>query len=413
MIVPPHALGLATALGIGLLIGLDREKRQEGRGAAGVRTFALVALLGAVGQIAGGVPGLLVCIVVTAVFAAMAYRVTSQSDPGLTTEIALVLTCALGGVAQVHVVVAAASGVLVALLLVSRGWLNAWARDRLSPRELTDAILLAACALVILPLLPDRTVDPFGVVNPRLVWLLATTVMIINAAGYVALRAFGDAKGLAIAGVTGGFVSSVATIASMGSRARAGAAGAIAGATLSSIGTVVQLAILIAITNRALLQLLWLSLLGAGSLALIYGVIFSLRAFRQPAGAKSELGRAFQPRTAIIFALVVTAVLFLSAALAHFFGATGGLAGVAVAGFADAHASAVSAASLAASGGLSANAAVVAILVAFTTNTLTKGVAAWVSGGSRFAAGVIPGLVLMLVAAWAGAFAAGLRLTLD
>jgi uncharacterized membrane protein (DUF4010 family) len=323
-----------------------------------------------------------------------------------------VLTCALGGLAQTQVIVAAALGVVVALLLISRGWMHRWVRERLSDQEIADAALLGAAALVVLPLLPDRAVDPFGVINPRVVWTLAVTVMLINAAGYVALRTFGAAKGLALAGLAGGFVSSAATIASMGSRARAGASGAIAGAALSSVATVIQLAIVVGIANPALLAPLWPALLGAGLVAVLYGAAFSWRALRKPDESKAETGRAFQPRTAIVFAVMVTAVLFLSAALAHFFGATGGLLGVAIAGFADAHSSAVSAASLARSGGLTPNAALLAILLAFTTNTVTKAVVAWVSGGPKFAAGVLPGLLLMLIAAWAGAFASGLTFEL-
>ena len=400
---PPSALGIAAALGIGLLVGMEREKSQpEGqRAAAGVRTFALAALLGAIGQLAAGTTGLLLVVAVTAAFASVAYHRAAAEDPGLTTEVALVLTCALGGLAQVNVIVAAACGVLVALLLVSRSWLHRWVSERLSHQELTDAVLLAAAALVVLPLLPDRTVDPFGVINPRIVWTLAVTVMLINAAGYVALRTFGAARGLAIAGLAGGFVSSVATIASMGGRARSRARGAIAGAALSSVATVVQLAVVVGIADPALLARLWPALIGAGSVAILYGAVFSWHALKSEDDRQERVGRAFQPRTAIVFALTVTAVLFLSAVLNHFFGARGGMVGVAVAGFADAHSSAVSAASLARSGAISPNFALLGILLAFTTNSITKAVVAWVSGGARYAAGVLPGLVLMLIAAWA------------
>lgn len=188
-------------------------------------------------------------------------------------------------------------------------------------------MLLSAAALVVLPLLPDRAVDPYGVVNPRVVWL-------------------------------------------------------------------------------------WLPLVAAGLVAVLYGGMHALRALRSEGGSHAPAGRAFQPRTAIVFAATVTAVLFMSALLAHFFGATGGVLGVAVAGFADAHSSAVSAASLARAGGLTPNAALLAILLAFSTNTLTKAVAAFTSGGSAYALRVLPGLVLMLIAAWAGALFAGVKFTL-
>lgn len=415
--LPAHALGLATALGIGLLIGTEREKTKAAespRGAAGVRTFALTALLGAIGQIAAGLTGFTIVVAIVGLLALVSYRRTARGDPGMTTEVALVLTCALGALAQSQVVLAAAVGVLVALLLLSREWLHNLVRDRLSETEITDAVLLAAAALVVLPLLSDRAIDPYGVINPRVIWTLAVVVMLINAAGYMALRAFGAAKGLALAGLAGGFVSSVATIGSMGSRAReqkGKAGGAIAGATLSSVATVIQLAIVVGVANRALLAQLWPPLVAAGLVAVLYGGFYALRALRSKGDSHTHAGRAFQPRTAIVFAATVTAVLFVSSLLAHFFGATGGVIGVAVAGFADAHSSSVSAASLAASGGLTPNAALLAILLAFSTNTITKAVVACASGGAAFAWRVWPGLLLMLVAAWAGALLSGVKLT--
>src|SRR5512145_356261 len=115
--------GLGVALGIGFLVGVDRERHKgsgPSRGPAGLRTFVLVAMLGAAGELAGGVNGLLLAVAVATVLAAVAYWRGSEDDPGLTTEIALVLTCLLGGIAQLRPVLAAALGTLVALLLASR-----------------------------------------------------------------------------------------------------------------------------------------------------------------------------------------------------------------------------------------------------------------------------------------------------
>lgn len=409
-------LGLLAALGIGLLIGIERE-RSKGTGPdrrpAGVRTFALTALLGAVGYLVGGPAGIAVATLIATSFATVAHIRSKTADPGLTTEVALVLTSALGGLAQIAPELGAALGVVVALLLVSRDWLHGVVRDKLTAEEITDAVLLAAAALVILPLLPDRAIDPFGVVNPRLIWKLAVVVMLINAGGYLAVRALGASAGLPLAGLAGGFASSAATIGTMGQRAKqtpALAWAAAAGAAMSSVATVVELAIIIGIANRALLAPLWLSLAGSGLVALAYGGALSWKSLRSPDAQHVQQGRAFQPRTAILFAVVLSAVIFASAALQHYFGARGSLIGIAVAGFADAHSSTASAATLAQSGGLAPATAIVAILLAFTTNTVTKLVVAWWSGGARFAAQLAPGLLLMLVAAWAGAFAGPLSL---
>ena len=143
-------IGLGVALGIGFLIGVDRERRKgsgAARGAAGVRTFVLVALLGAAGHLVGERTGLLLAVGVTTVLAAVSYWRSSEEDPGLTTEAALVLTCFLGGLALRQPVVAAGLGTLTALLLASRTWLHAFIGERLSDREIMDGLLLAGAGL--------------------------------------------------------------------------------------------------------------------------------------------------------------------------------------------------------------------------------------------------------------------------
>lgn len=407
--------GLGIALGIGFLIGVERERRKgtgPERAPAGVRTFALVALLGATGQIVAGGAGLALAVAVIALFAAVSYFRSAAEDPGLTTEIALVLTGLLGGLAQRDPILTAALGTLIALLLASRSWLHQLVRERLTDREVMDGLLLAGAGLVILPILPNEAIDPYGVVNPRVVWTLALVVMLINAAGYVALRALGPTAGLALSGLAGGFVSSSATIGAMGSRSRAHQEllrATVAGAALSSVATVIELGVILAITNRHLLTLLWAPLLAAGIVAIAYGSAFSYRAARAKKPAELPLGRAFELRIALIFAAAVTAVTFAAAFLSDRFGSGGGLAGIAVAGFADAHATAASAASLAVKGAMQLPTAALAVLLAFATNSITKMVVAWVTGGRAFAVRVIPGVILMLAAAAAAALFTDIR----
>ncbi len=401
------ALGLGVALGIGLLVGIEREKSKgtgQGRGAAGVRTFALAALLGGVGYWVAEVWGVLVVTGIVGAYGAAAYLRSESDDPGLTTEMALVLTCVAGALAQTEPALAGALGVLVALLLVSRSWLHAIVREKLSQQEIADGLLLAGAALVVLPLIPDRTIDPFGVINPRVVWTLAVLVMLINAGGYISLRAFGARMGLPVAGLAGGFISSIATIGSMGSRARSEARlgkAAVAGAAMSSVATPVQLAIVLGVAHLELMYRLLPSMIGAGLVAALYGLLFTFNAVKHTDNTEARLGRAFEPRVAIVFAVTVSLVIFVSAALSHWFGAPGGVLGIAAAGFADSHSSAVSGASLLKAGALSMRAAELAVLLAFTTNSVTKAVAAWITGGRSFALQLIPGLMLMLAAAWA------------
>lgn len=410
-------LGLGVALGIGFLIGVDRERRKgsgPSRAAAGVRTFVLVSLLGAAGQLAGELTGLLVAVGVTTVLAAVSYWRSSEDDPGLTTEAALVLTCFLGGLALRKPVLTGGLGTLVALLLASRTWLHTFISERLSDREIMDGLLLAGAGLVVLPILPDRAIDPYGVINPRLIWTLALIVMLVNAAGYVALRTLGPTAGLALSGLAGGFVSSSATIATLGARSREHREllrPAVAGAALSSVATVVELAIIIAVTNRALLRPLWPALVAAGIIAVAYGAAFSYHAAKAKKPSQSaEKGRAFEIKTPLILAAAITAVSFAAAFLTSRYGSGGGLLGIGLAGFADAHSAAASAANLARTESLSLNAGVLAVLLAFATNSVTKAVVAWIAGGQAFALRVIPGVALMLVAAGAAALVTG-RLT--
>ena len=403
--------GLGVALGIGFLIGVERERSKGSgpeRAPAGVRTFALAALLGASGFVGGGAVGLAVAVAVTTLLAGIAYFRSAADDPGLTTEIALVLACILGGLAQRGPVLAAALGTLVALLLASRSWLHQLVRERLTDREVLDGLLLAGAGLVILPILPDQAVDPYGVLNPRVVWTLALVVMLINGAGYVALRTLGPATGLAVSGLVGGFVSSAATIGAMGSRTRAQPEllrATVAGAALSSVATVIELGVIVAITNRQLFVILWPALLAAGIAAVIYGAAFSFHAARAEKPAEVPRGRAFELRTAIVFAAAVAAVTFVAAFLSDRFGSGSGVAGIALAGFADAHSSAASAANLAVTGALPLRTAALAVLLAFAANSVTKAVVAWATGGPAFALRVVPGVVLMLVASAGGVLA--------
>ena len=151
-------INLAVALGIGLLIGAERERRKgEGpsRSPAGIRTFAISSLAGAVAFALGG--QLLVSIVTTGTFVltAVAYWRARDDDPGLTSEIALVLTVLLGGLSMQNPELAAGLGVTVAVLLAARSPLHYFVRSVLTQSEMMDALIFAGATLVILPLLPN------------------------------------------------------------------------------------------------------------------------------------------------------------------------------------------------------------------------------------------------------------------
>lgn len=413
--MPPlstELLGFCVAFAVGLLIGIERERNKgEGphRAAAGVRTFILVALAGAIAQRVGGV-GVAVGGAFVALAALASYRRSRSEDPGLTTEVAMLVTFLIGVLAMIALPLAAGLGVVVALVLASKSTLHGFIRDTLTEQELHDALLLAAAAVVVLPLLPDRAIDPWNAFNPHTLWLLVVLVMAINAGGYVALRLLGPGVGLALAGFVGGFVSSTATIAAMGDRARAAPqwlAQCAAAALFSNVATMLMLAAVIGALSPPLLRQLTWPLMFAGGTAVI--VAASTRG-RRTAGAVDDRpvapGRPFEPRQALVFAAIVGAILLFSSAVHGWLGDAGVVIAAGVSGLADLHAAAASVAQLVEGDALAAPAAGLPVFVALVANSCSKLLMAWLRGGRAFLLRVLPGVVLIVLA-----FALGLWLT--
>jgi len=170
---------------------------------------------------------------------------------------------------------------------------------------------------------------------------------------------------------------------------------------LSSLATVLQLALLLAVTSTAVLREMALPLLAAGVAALAYGLLVAWRSVHAMAGASVPPGRAFNPRIAVLFAVTMGGMLLLTSLLREAFGSAGLNAAVALAGFADAHSSAAAVAALHASGKIDAVHAVLPILIAFTTNAVSKIIIAVTAGDRAFAGQVAPGVLLSVGAAWA------------
>ena len=400
---------LAEACAIGLLIGLERE-RNKGEGAhrapAGIRTFAAAALAGALGEMLGGALLLSALAVGTATLLAVAYYRTTSDDPGLTTEIALLTTLLLGGLAMRDPALAGASGVVVAILLASKAPLHRFARTVLNPDEVNDALILAAATFVVLPILPNRYVGPIDGFNPSVIWRLAILLMAIQAAGHIAARAVGTGYGLPLAGFIGGFVSSAATTNAMGAKAKSNPAAlnpAAMAALLSSVATFVQLLIVVGATSGAALAAVAIPVACGGLTIVVYSAFFGFRARGEGADEYEGSGHAFDLKSAIVVAFTLAAVFVLAAALDVRFGRNGATIAAGIAGFADAHAAAASAAALVAAGKMAPAECLIPILIGLTTNTATKALLAAVSGGSRFASRIIPGLALSILATWLAA----------
>lgn len=401
-------IGICIALGIGLLIGAERERQKDSakRRAAGIRTFTVVALMGSVGMALGGPELLFLAVLLVGLGAIAAYQKTPAKELGLTTEFALVLTCLLGGMAMREGMIAASVGVVLALLLAARSRIHNFVSQILTQQDLDDTLLFAAMALIALPLAPDRFMGPFDAINPRELTQLIVMVMAVSAAGYVGMRWMGPRVGLAWVGFASGFVSSSATIYAMGKRARDEPfllAPAAAGGVLSSIATLIQMALVIGLLQPELLMAMaWPLALGAG-VASVHGLWLYRKAYQLPMPEALPIaGHAFDLKTAVGLPLLLALVMVTSAGLNVWLGDAGLLVLAGVSGLVDAHATTASSASLLAAGKIDMAQAMQLCWVGFTSNAMTKALLAWRAGGLAFAKIIIPGQILVVICIWLG-----------
>ncbi len=436
---PASALGLMVAGGGGLLIGLERERRKgQDREAAGIRSFTLVALAGGLAQALQQPALVALGAALVAALAALAYWRSRRpgdstagvdGDPGLSTELALFVTYLVGVLGVQQPAVGAGAAVVVATLLAARERLHRFARRALSDAELHDALLLAALALVLLPLAPAEPLRWLAGLAPRTLLLLVVLILALQAAGHVALRLLGARTGLALSGLLSGFVSSTATIASLGARARGQPgqrAACLAGAVWSTAATWLQaLVMLTALAPAAAAALLPVAATGA----LVAGVVGALWLWR--AGADRQAAASAAPAVPggdehaarhghrpaerrqpgplrLREALWVVALLSVVAVVVGWaqqrFGDAGLWAGTALSALADAHASVVALGALNSAGQLAPAQVVTGVLVAVGANAGTRSVTAFVAGGRAYGAAVAVALLLSTAAATAVAW---------
>jgi uncharacterized membrane protein (DUF4010 family) len=406
--------GWAAALGSGLLIGLERERRKgEGpdRQAAGIRSFTLAAGLGALASALSVAQPALVWLggALVAALSVAAYWRSRAADPGLTTELALFTTYLIGVLSLQAPSWGAAAGVLLAALLAARSQMHRLATQWLSEAELHDALLLAALALIALPLMPARPLPWLGGVPPRQLAGLVLLILLLQAAGHVALRVFGARAGLVLAGLCSGFVSSTAAIASLGSRVRHAdvpLAAASAGAVASAIATWLQALILLAALAPGLVETLWPMAL-AGAVTAAAATWLLLHSAAGPALAASPaLPEATDQRSALRWreAMLVGVLLTVMTAgvgwAEQWAGASGVLIGTGLAALADAHAAMAAVGALVGSQRLPGPMGVMAVLIAISVNTASRSLVGFVSGGLAYGARVTLALCASTAAAW-------------
>ena len=419
------------ALAIGLLIGFERERSHPPtiKKIGGSRTFALVALVGSLAAYFDDWAVVAGFIAVSA-FLIVGYRRTSLKDPGTTTEIALFATYLLGALVQTEPIVAISLGIIVTVLLASKARLHGFARSVVSEREFDDALKFAVIAFVVFPLLPNRELGPYGAINPHEIWLLVVAFTGISWVGYIAVRVLGPRRGTLVTGLAGGFLSASATTAAMGRRVQAGDEGdAVAGGLLASVATFAQLEAIMVVASPEIAAYLWPSALAGAGLLILLALLDHRRGLGRrratgiASGASEESNAGFSPesveshferddepdasqarpfalRSALVLAAVLTGALFLGRWASSFFGSSGVYFAAGAAGLADAHAGALSSAELFRGGAIDLTTALLAVAVAMATNTVTKVVLGFSTGGRSFglrlALGVVPSIALFI-----------------
>ena len=398
---PETWLALSSALGLGLLIGLVRERRPgRAHAIAGLRTHALVALAAAVAM-SLGVPVLLVALALTGLLAAMGYRATSADDPGLTSEVTLVLTFLLGAMAMRTPALATGLAVVVAVLLYAKEPLHELTRETFSEREVFDGLLLLASALVILPILPDRPIGPYQAINLATIWKLVVLVMAVSALGHVVLRVIGNRWGLAAAGFFAGYVSSTAATIGFGQRAKETPSllrSAVAAALLSNLASLTLCVPILWAVSPPLVRGLLPELGVIGAVLLAGGLLGLHRGEDDAVKPPTSESRMFRFGQALGFALLVAALTFVAAALAAWIGPRGAMAAAALSAVAELHAAVATLANQFARGGLEATEARGWMLALLAASLIAKSVIAWVSGGAAYGWRVSAGLMAALAA---------------
>lgn len=403
MDVDQTLMRLAVALGIGLLIGLERGwKLREvapGRRAAGVRTFALCGLLGgliaALAQATGSPAGAGIVLgfgfAIYALVFAMFQRDANHAagNYSATTIFAALTTFILGAYAVMgDLRVAAAAGVATAGLLAGREEFHGLVA-RITWPELRSALILLAMTFIILPVVPDTPFGPGDGVNLRAVWVIAITLAGVSFFGYIAVKRFGATRGILIAAFAGGLVSSTALTLTNARRAAAGEGAPLllaAGVAIASAVSFVRVMVIIAALQPSMLGLIVPPLAAAIVVAVGYALISVYgRAHGSTASdAPSGFRNPFSFGSVIGFALLLGIVILAGREIAARFGAGGALLGAAGLGLADVDAVTVAMARLVPEP-LSIMAASLAVLAAIATNTLSKLAIAAGIGRGRFA----------------------------
>jgi uncharacterized membrane protein (DUF4010 family) len=397
------------ALLIGALIGLEREfvwQRTGDPEFAGIRTFPLISLLGAVAAFLSDQFGILIFVVayvglVMLIWASYHGEIAHGHEAGITTEITALLMPFLGAMMiWGYAGLAAALSVIIALLLAMRPALHGLA-SRMKPADLRVTLEFALISAVVLPLLPDERFGPFVIFNLRQIWLLVVLVSGISFLGYVLMKWIGAERGLSVTGLLGGLVSSTAVTLSFSRRAKEAPDLSYAyGVAILLASSVLLPRVLVEIlaVNPSLLAMVALPI-GAMLASGLVAVVLARRSKRAEAATVEQAVAVENPlklTSAIAFGLLFALVLMVVRTASEFAGDIGVYAASFFTGLVDVDAITLTASDLAAKGQMEPGLAANSILVAVIVNSAMKGGIAAVLGGPRLRRLVLLGFGLMV-----------------
>lgn len=392
-----EALALATA--IGLLMGLERERRPNAL--AGVRTFGLTGLLGAIAALLTeqlATPALLIAgfALVALMIIAANFRQPEPNDPGTTSVIALLVCYTLGAMVWLgHGRLAVMAAVGSTMLLYFKSELRGVA-SRLKPQDWRSILQFSVLSLIVLPILPNRGFGPYEAINPHQVWLMIVLISGVSLAGYMALRLVGARYGAPLLGLLGGLVSSTATTMVFARHARENPAMTTTASLVILLANLIMVLRILAIAGALSAPVVPLLATGC-TLAILLGAVMLGRDWRQLAGKAAlpvpETRNPTELRAAIGFGLLYAAVLLCAAWLSDIAG-RGGLYLLALAsGLTDVDAITLSTLRLHTVGKVETQPAAVAILLAMLANLAFKSGLAFTLGGSALGRHVLGGML--------------------
>ncbi len=409
----------AVALLIGALVGIDREKRQaeEGpHGVGGLRTFILFATVGALSAWLSQqldtpwifIAALLgVCGAVSTSY--FVHARANAGDIGMTTELAAIAVMLLGAAVMTgQTVLSVALAIAISAVLAYKQPLHGLV-ERIGRTDLLAGLRLLVATFIVLPVLPDHTVDPWGALNPYKLWLLVILIAGLSLAGYVATRWLGSGRGTLVTAVSGALVSSTAVTLSFARRS--GAEGRNGDEPLLACGILlawtvmfVRVLVAVAVVNADLLPALLVPFLALGAVTLALAGFFYLRRARAVKrdgagdGAEVPLSNPFSLASAVKFAAFFALVLVVVALVQEYAPGQGVLVVAALAGLTDVDAITLSMADRARDGEVTT--AIAAIVIASLSNTLVKtGMVAVLGGRGLRRLVIASGAVILAVGA--------------